>query len=321
MKGAMPASRERETVMLIFGSNADERLRGGGDDDFIFGFGGNDVIIGRRGDDFLFGNDGDDFIRGGGGDDLLAGGAGIDELRGGGGRDILAGGLGADILTGGGGRDTFFFGQDPFAEADVSAEGRQIIGDEDTITDFQFNRDTYSFAGTGFDVENKVNFVSLDANKAKKGDIADGTNVVVLLNSDNDGDPETPFLAGTAANQIAEIVTTDGAGFFVYFNSNLQLNRLVYSENLNDATADLKIISRQDDLLGQDAIDALARFDADNFDFSLVVQDDEYQADAYDYDDRDDRFEAYSNEQAVADYVEDLAEAPVVPEADYYLFG
>ena len=48
------------------------------------------------------------------------------------------------------------------------------------------------------------------------------TNVIVLLNADNDGDDATPFLAGTAAAQIAGLVDTDGAGLFVYFNTNLE---------------------------------------------------------------------------------------------------
>jgi len=39
----------------------------------------------------------------------------------------------------------------------------------------------------------------------------------------------------------------------------------VYSTNLSDASADLKILSRQTDLVGQDAIDALSNFSADNF--------------------------------------------------------
>lgn len=122
-----------------------------------------------------------------------------------------------------------------------------------------------------FGIDGELEFASVDANAAGAADDIEGANVIVLLNSDNDDDPDTPFLAGTAANQIAELVDEDGAGLFVYFNSNLGLNRLVYSENLNDASADLKIVSRQTDLEGQDAIDALAHFSEENFE---LVSDD-----------------------------------------------
>ena len=208
-------------------------------------------------------------IIGTGGEDIINGTAGDDVINALGGNDIINGLSGSDTITGGSGSDTFAFSGDPFDGADVTAEGRQIIGAEDFITDFDFANDTYSLNATDFAVAGDVSFVSLDAN-AEDAAIPAGANVVVLLNSDNDNDSTTPFLAGTAANQIAELTDEDGAGFFVYFNSTLGLNRLVYSTNLNDASADLKILSRQTDLLGQDAIDALANFTADTFEFEAV---------------------------------------------------
>ncbi len=81
----------------------------------------------------------------------------------------------------------------------------------------------------------------------------------------NDGNPNTPFLAGTAATQLAALISEPGPGFFVYFNSNLGLNRPVYSTDLSDPTADLKIINRLTNLVGQDAIDAIGRFSAADF--------------------------------------------------------
>jgi hypothetical protein len=204
------------------------------------------ILIGDDSSNVLIGGNEQDFINGRGGDDVIEG-------RG-----------SSDILMGDAGADTFGFSGDPFEGADVSAEGRQIIGNEDFISDFDFTEDQYRLNASDFKVVGEVNFVALDANDPE-AEIPEGANVITLLNSDNDGVPTTPFLAGTAANQIAELVTEDGAGFFVYFNSNLQLNRLVYSTNLNDASADLKILARQTDLTGQDAIDALANFSADNF--------------------------------------------------------
>ncbi|MEL6384424.1 MAG: calcium-binding protein [Cyanobacteria bacterium J06626_18] len=223
--------------------------------DFIGDGVDNGAINGTEDDDIIDGTEDDDIINALAGDDTITG-------RG-----------GSDTITGGDGADVFAFEGDPFDGADVSAPERDIVANEDFVTDFDFAQDTYRFNATDFDVIGDVSFAALDAN-TEDAAIEAGTNVITLLNSDNDGDPETPFLAGTAANQIAELTEEDGAGFFVYFNSELQLNRLAYSTNLNDADADLKIISRQTDLIGQEAIDALASFAADNFEFE-AIQDDE----------------------------------------------
>ncbi|MEA5467220.1 calcium-binding protein [Leptothoe sp. PORK10 BA2] len=197
---------------------------------------------------------------------VLLGTAAQDFVDGRGGNDLIDGGPGSDILTSGLGADTFAFSGDPFDGADVSAPGRQVIGNEDFITDFDFTQDKYQLNAADFGVFGDVNFVALDAN-APGADIPLGANAIVLLNADNDNNPATPFNAGVAASQIANLVNDDGAGFFVYSNSGLQLNRLVYSTNLNDPTADLKILARQTDLIGQAAIDALDNFSAANFEF------------------------------------------------------
>ncbi|MEO0818451.1 MAG: CHRD domain-containing protein [Pseudomonadota bacterium] len=211
-------------------------------------------VIGTDGNDALTGSDDADIIDAGAGDDV------IDSLQ------------GSDQISTGTGRDILNFAGDPFEGADVSAEGRQIVGGEDFISDFDFANDAYRFDAEDFGVGGEVRFASLDAN-ADGAAIPAGSNVIVLLNADNDGDASTPFLAGTAAAQIAALVDDAGPGFFVYWNSNLGVNRLVYSTDLSDPSADLKIVSRQTDLSGQDAIDALADFNAENFEFvsSTVV--------------------------------------------------
>jgi hypothetical protein len=86
-----------------------------------------------------------------------------------------------------------------------------------------------------------------------------GVNVIVLQDS------TVPFAAGLAANAIAEEITTPGAGFFIYFNSGLDLPRLVFSTDLNDNTADLKILARMTNLTGISGRDALPTFTASNF--------------------------------------------------------
>ena len=191
---------------------------------------------------------------------------GSDILDGGLGDDVLDGGSGSDTLTGGEGEDVFAFSGDPFDGLDVSAPGRQVSGDEDFITDFDFDNDRYRFDVANFGLfDSTVNFLSLDAN-AVGSTISDDANVIVLQNANND-DPNTPFSAVAAAEQIASLTDESRAGFFVYFNTNLGVNRLVYSADLSDANADLSIVSRQTDLTDDDAIAALANFTADNFEF------------------------------------------------------
>lgn len=194
----------------------------------------------------------------------IVGSAAVEEIDGGAGDDVILSLGGSDTLTGGAGDDRFAYEGDRFEGVDVSAAGRQVVGNEDFITDFDFANDRYTLNGADFGVTGPVNFVSLDANAAG-ATIPAGANVIVLRNSDDDANPATAFNAGSAANQIANLVTTDGAGFFIYFNSALNVNRLVFSSNLNDPTADLRIIARQSDLTGQAAIDALASFTASNF--------------------------------------------------------
>jgi hypothetical protein len=90
-------------------------------------------------------------------------------------------------------------------------------------------------------------------------------NVVVLQTTDDDNNLATPFGAGNAANLIAAQINQPGAGFFIYMNSNLNLARLVYSTDLNDNTADLKILARMLSPTGVDAATKLPNFAASNF--------------------------------------------------------
>lgn len=249
---------------VLIGGDGNDALFGGNRADGLFGGAGDDVLSGDNGADYLDGGEGADILNGGNGADQLFGEQGVDNLFGGNGADILNGGSGADILAGGNGRDAFVFDGDPFDGADVSAAGRQVIANEDFIEDFDFDTDTILLDANDFGVDGDLQFDAIDANLE---DAPSGVNVFVLLNSDNDADPATAFNAGAAANQLAALVDEDGAGFFVYFNSSLGVNRLVYSTNLNDPTADLKIVARFNDLSGDAAVDALQDFNASNFAF------------------------------------------------------
>lgn len=150
---------------------------------------------------------------------------------------------------------TFSFLTDPFAGSNATVTpGRQIVGGEAFIT-FETSTDVFEL----FDIGGGVLF----ANDIAANLPTSGVNVIVLESFDNDADPATPFAAGTAANLIAAQITTPGPGFFIYFNQGLDLPRLVFSTDLNDNTADLKILFRMTNLAGNSG--ALSSFTAANF--------------------------------------------------------
>jgi len=247
----------------INGEIGDDKARGGDGDDTLFGGPDDDTLFGDRGDDFASGDAGDDLLVGNAGEDTLAGGKGSDTLDGGGGSDDLSGGEGQDFITTGAGMDRVSFSENALDRVDPDPGARSVVGGEDFITDFSIGRDIFELDATEFDVFGPLQF----QNALAEDLVDDGSNVIVLQNADDDGDPNTAFNAGSAANLIAEQVDTPGAGFFVYFNSGLNLNRLVYSQDLSDANADLQIVSRLTDKTGEDAIAALEDFSARDFEF------------------------------------------------------
>lgn len=150
---------------------------------------------------------------------------------------------------------TLTFDDDPFAGSTaLTTPGRQIVGGEPSLV-FDPAVDEILIAPAVFGVTPPIlAFNGLAA------DLTDGFNVVVLR--DLDADPVTAgdqMNAGTAANLIAGAVTTDGAGFFFYFNSGLGLVRLVYSTNLSDNTADLKVLARFTNLSAPDGAAAMSQ--------------------------------------------------------------
>jgi hypothetical protein len=155
---------------------------------------------------------------------------------------------------------TFPFATDPFEGTDaLTTPGRQVVGGEASIA-FDVAADVFALDPAFLGVTNPVRF----ANDLAEN-LSDVLNTVVLQTTDDDGNPGTPFGAGSAASLIAAQLTTPGPGFFVYFNSGLDLPRLVFSTDLSDETADLKILFRMTNLAGQSA--ALADFTAANFSF------------------------------------------------------
>lgn len=150
------------------------------------------------------------------------------------------------------GAATFTFATDPFAGSTApTTPGRQIVGGEDFIT-FDpatdvFAIDPAAFAPHGFTPP--LSFV----NGAPADVPASGANFIVLPTG-----AVTPMAGGTAANLIAAQVTSPGAGFFIYFNTGLDMPRLVFSADLDDPAADLKILARMTNLVGQP--ESLGRF-------------------------------------------------------------
>lgn len=105
---------------------------------------------------------------------------------------------------------------------------------------------------------------------AADGNVADDVNVIILQNSDDDANDSTVFNARSAATLIAGNTDSARAGFFVYFNSALNINRLVFTPNLDDALAALTILAALNSPVGVDAIAQLPTFTNANFEFAEV---------------------------------------------------
>ena len=163
---------------------------------------------------------------------------------------------------------TFRFATDPFAGSTApGTPGRQVVGGEPFIT-FDIANDIFSVEPNIFGISDTVSL----ANDVIGNIPASGANFIVLRTFDNDANPATPFNAGTAANLIADQVTTSGSGFFVYFNQGLDLPRLVFSTDLSVNDADLKVIARLTNLTGVDGQTALANFTPDNFEIQAIPE-------------------------------------------------
>jgi hypothetical protein len=158
----------------------------------------------------------------------------------------------------------FTFNQSPFAGTTaLTTPDRQVVGNELFISGFNTSTDRLVFDTRVFDITAPLGFSnSFGANLP-----AGGAEVIVLRDIDADGNLQNGILnnAGLSANLIAGGVDTPGAGFFLYYNSVLDLNRLVYSTDLSSPLADLKIIARFTDVTGSAAQSGLANFSSVNF--------------------------------------------------------
>ena len=240
----------------LIGNAGNDRISGDSGNDILMGGKGNDRLSGGNGNDMLFGEVGDDQIDGGNGNDTLDGGLGSDMLIGGGGNDLLAGGAGVDILVGGSGRDQFAYDSNAFANgvaAPAGITGISVLNAPDIIKDFTIGEDQFTLDAQALGID------SLVFQKGLSSQIADG-NVIVLTDSF--------AAAGAAARAIANNnnITAD-AGVFVYFNTTLQLTRLVYSKDLGGG-GDISVLANLDNQRGTPGQANIAKFSI--ADFNLV---------------------------------------------------
>lgn len=151
---------------------------------------------------------------------------------------------------------TLTFDTDPFAGTTaLQTDGRQVIGNELFVPAFDLATDDIVVDGRIFNLSQKISpFNGLAADIP-----AFGANFIVFrtLDFDDNAGNGISLNAAQAADRIAAQVTEQGAGFFVYHNSALNLNRLVYSTDLSSSTADLKVLARFQDESGQAGVDAL----------------------------------------------------------------
>ena len=148
---------------------------------------------------------------------------------------------------------TFAFNEDLLAGSDPSDSVRQIIATNQRNVNFNIASDVFAFDPAVFGVSQFLFTTDLSGNVP-----ASGVNVVVLQ------DP-APLNAGVAADRIAAAITDPGPGFFIYFNTNLDLPRLVFSRDLSDATADLAVLARLTNLSGAPGFAQLPNFTETNF--------------------------------------------------------
>jgi Ca2+-binding RTX toxin-like protein len=168
---------------VLRGGDGNDELHGGDGADQLYADGGNDKMWGDAGDDTLNGGAGANQMLGGDGNDNVSGAAGNDALWGDAGDDTLDGGTGNDQLTGGAGADVYV----------------HRLGDgTDTILESSTEVDTLRL-GAGVTPDSITLY-------------QDGTNLVVLVGSDDDRVVVSGFFGETGEQKIERIEFDDGAG-------------------------------------------------------------------------------------------------------------
>jgi hypothetical protein len=105
---------------------------------------------------------------------------------------------------------------------------------------FNIGTDVFSINPLVFGVGQQLLFANELVGDLPTSDV----NFVVLQTTDDDADPTTGFGARNAATLIGNQIMSPGPGFFIYFNSNLDRPRLVFSTDLDDPNANIRILAR-----------------------------------------------------------------------------
>lgn len=161
---------------------------------------------------------------------------------------------------------TLRFDTDPFAGSTaLTTAGRQVFAGNERFVPFDVATDVAEFLVPAFG--NGLDSVFTLFNGPAVSLPITGVNVVVLNDIDFDGNPANgnALNAGQAATLIANVIDEVGAGLFVYYNTSLDVNRLVFSTDLSDANADLSVLARFTNQTGQFAIDTLSQYSISNF--------------------------------------------------------
>ena len=129
-------------LIEIFGTGAEDLLRGGDEGELIRGRGGDDTIRGFGGDDYINGNAGFDYLNGNTGRDEVHGGSDDDEVRGGGEDDVVYGDGGNDLLIGDFGNDRLIGGEGDDVLEGGDGDDRYLLdglGDDQIVDPIGFN--------------------------------------------------------------------------------------------------------------------------------------------------------------------------------------
>ena len=173
---------------------------------------------------------------------------------------MLRAGIVLLVLNGVAFGNTFTFATDPLAGTIAREVPQRLLIGGELFIPFNLANDTFAFGPILFGGDTQISLAASPVNA-----LPSVANVVVLQTLDNDNNPLTPFGAFNAADLIASRITDHGPGVFIFFDEDLSLPELIYSDDLASNQADLRVLARLISLSGQSGIDSLSSFSTANF--------------------------------------------------------
>jgi Ca2+-binding RTX toxin-like protein len=172
----------------LYGTDGDNVMDGGADNDILDARGGNNFLYGRDGNDELIAGAGNDRLEGGAGNDAMTAGDGANELYGEDGNDTMTGGASTDFMYGGAGDDVMTAGNG----------FNTMYGDDGHDQMFAGTGNDFMFGGTGNDrLEGGAGTNVMEGN--------DGNDVMVALEGNDQmqgGAGDDTINAGDGINSI-----------------------------------------------------------------------------------------------------------------------